>query len=349
MRDRHLAAILVGLVLIAGCGMPSPPASSPTRSAAGSTAPTSTESPVHESPSTAARPSLPAIGGSWTRGVSVPTRLGENAAVAIDGVIYLAGGLDNHAVSLRTFLAFDTRTAAWAALPDLPEGRDHIGLTAVDGRIYVTGGGLFAAPAVRSGLWRYDPPERRWTALAPMPAARWQHAAVALDGRIYVVGGVVKDRDSREVWAYDIASGVWHTDLARLPTEREHLTAVAADGLVIAIGGRKGRQIGAVEAYDPNTDTWRSLPDLPTPRGGSAAGLIGDVIHVAGGENLNDASTYREHEALDMATMTWARGPDLPTKRHGVASAVVDGHWYVIGGGRAAGLSVSDVVEIYSP
>jgi non-specific serine/threonine protein kinase len=104
-----------------------------------------------------------------------------------------------------------------------------------------------------------------------------------------------------------------------------------------------------VEAYDPATNTWRALPDLPTPRGGSTAGLIGDAIHVAGGENLNAMSTYAEHEVLDLATMTWSRGPDLPTKRHGLASAVVDGHWYVIGGGRAAGLSVSDIVEIFTP
>jgi N-acetylneuraminic acid mutarotase len=91
------------------------------------------------------------------------------------------------------------------------------------------------------------------------------------------------------------------------------------------------------------------LPDLPTPRGGSATGLIGDVIHVAGGEDLNAFSTYRQHEALDLRTMTWSTAPDLPTKRHGLASAVVDGRWYVIGGGRAAGLSVSDIVEVFTP
>ena len=47
--------------------------------------------------------------------------------------------------------------------------------------------------------------------------------------------------------------------------------------------------------------------------------------------------------------MTWSSAPDLPTKRHGLASAVLDGRWYVIGGGRAAGLSVSDVVEVFAP
>jgi hypothetical protein len=151
------------------------------------------------------------------------------------------------------------------------------------------------------------------------------------------------------LWAYDVAARTWQSDLAPLPTEREHLTAVAADGMLIAIGGRKGAQIGAVEAYDPVTTAWRNMPDLPTPRGGSATGLIGDVIHVAGGEDLNNNSTFPQHEALDLATMTWYRAPDLPTKRHGLASAVVDGRWYVIGGGRSAGTSTTDLVEIYTP
>jgi len=80
-----------------------------------------------------------------------------------------------------------------------------------------------------------------------------------------------------------------------------------------------------------------------------AVGVIDGMIHTAGGENLQAVSTYPEHEVFDDATGAWATAPDLPTKRHGLAAAVVDGRWYVIGGGRAAGLSVSDVVEVYTP
>ncbi len=80
-----------------------------------------------------------------------------------------------------------------------------------------------------------------------------------------------------------------------------------------------------------------------------AADVIDGRIHTAGGEDLTSVSTDPQHEVLDLATMTWSRAPDLPTKRHGLASAVVDGRWYVIGGGRAAMLSVSDIVEVFTP
>lgn len=351
MDVRPVGLAIVLTLGVAACGngprSPQPVAasSSPGSTAFGSTPP---GSPI-ASGSPSGSPALPKIGGTWETGAPMLSRRGEDAAAAVDGVIYLAGDLDGDGNTLDVFEAYDTRTRTWAKLPPLPERRDHMGLVALDGQIYLTGGGIFLQPAVRSGLWRYDPRTAHWSALSPMPTGRWQHASVALDGKIYVVGGVVEGNNELALWAYDVASGTWQTGLAPLPTEREHLTAVAADGLLIAIGGRKGHQIGAVEAYDPMANTWRSLPDLPTPRGGSAAGLIGDVIHVAGGENLNESSTYRQHEALDLATMTWSSAPDLPTKRHGLASAVVDGRWYVMGGGRAAGLSVSDVVEVYTP
>jgi non-specific serine/threonine protein kinase len=341
------AAILAGVLGgVAACGG-SPASPAPSVVDASSVAPST--APPSASALASATAALPRIGGTWTTGTPTRTRRAENAAVAVDGLIYLPGGLDNHGVTLDTFESFDPATGTWTTLPKLPEPRDHMGLAVADGQVYLSGGGLFFTPAVRSGLWRYDPKAARWTALAPMPGGRWQHASVAIDGKIYVVGGVVQGPNPRALWAYDIAAGTWQTDLAPMPTEREHLTAVAANGRLIAIGGRKTQQSGAVEEYDPATNTWRSLPDLPTPRGGSAAGLIGNVIHVAGGENLNAMSTYPQHEALDLATMTWSSAPDLPTKRHGLASAVVDGRWYVLGGGRAAGLSVSDVVEVYTP
>src|SRR5712671_3663730 len=253
MDHRLVATAIILSIAVAACGV------SPT-SAPASTEPdnTAAASAGASASLASATPALPRTGGTWTTGASTPSRRAENAAVALDGLIYLAGGLDIHGKTLDTFESYDPRTDTWTALPPLPAPRDHFGLA-------------------------------------------------ALGGKIYAVGGVVEGADPRALWAYDPRTDGWQTDLAPMPTEREHLTAVAADGLLIAIGGRKTHQIGAVEAYDPGTNTWRALPDLPTPRGGSAAGLLGDSIHVAGGENLNAMSTYAEHEVLDLAAMTWSK------------------------------------------
>jgi N-acetylneuraminic acid mutarotase len=144
---------------------------------------------------------------------------------------------------------------------------------------------------------------------------------------------------------------------------QEHLAGFAAIELegrhrdmmeMFAVGGRVSslagsRNLTAVEAYDPATNTWESLPEMPTGRGGMAIGSIGGRIHTGGGEDLAAGSTHPEHEVFDTATGTWSAADDLPTPRHGIGAAVVDGRWYLIGGGTQAGLSTSDVVEIFSP
>ena len=142
---------------------------------------------------------IPASGGTWATGVATPSRRAENAAVALDGVIYLAGGLDGDGNALTTFEAFDTRTGAWSTLPPMPEPRDHFGLVALGGKVYLTGGSIFFTGAMRTGLWAYDPKTTKWSALAPMPGQRSQHGSAVVGGRIYVVGGVVRGSDARSL------------------------------------------------------------------------------------------------------------------------------------------------------
>jgi hypothetical protein len=173
---------------------------------------------------------------------------------------------------------------------------------------------------------------------------------VAIDGTLYVVGGVGEGTGhDPAVWAYDIARDAWRAGLAPLPTPRDHLAAVTVEGRVVALGGRMGPNLAAVEAYDPGADAWSALPSMAVPRSGFAAALLHDGIHVTGGEDFETRRTIAEHERLDLATMVWSRLPDLPTARHGLASAVLDGRWYVMAGGREVGLSTSDLVEVWTP
>ena len=284
----------------------------------------------------------------------MPTSRIEQSAAAIDGVIFVAGGIDDAGTTLTTFEAFDTATGTWSALPPLPEPRDHFGFAALDGRLYLSGGEILAEGVLREGLWVFDPAAQRWSTLAPMPGPRSQHGMAALGGKLYVVGGEVAGSSDRALWAYDPATGEWQTDLPEMPTERNHLSVAEADGRLFAVGGRVSglggsRNLTVVESYDPATNTWESLPEMPTGRGGMAAGTIDGRIHTGGGEDLASGSTHAEHEVFDTATGTWSVADDLPTPRHGIGSAVVDGRWYLIGGGTQAGLSTSDVVEVFSP
>lgn len=294
--------------------------------------------------------------GTWGTARELPAQRAETTATVLDDRIYIPGGLDKTGIgsqlshTLASVVVYDPATDSYSTIADMPDARDHAGITTLDGRIYVSGGGFFGVPAVRDNLWVWDPVTAAWSELAPMPLRRWQHAMVGVDGKLYVIGGIIADQtDYTPMWVYDIASDTWSTDVAPLPTQREHLSAIAIDGLIWVIGGRWVANLPMVEIYDPATDTWTRGPDMPTPRGGMTIGLIDGVIHATGGEDLDAMRTYGEHEGLNIATRTWATYAPLPTRRHGLMSGVVADRWYVMGGGRAAGLSTWDANEVWTP
>jgi len=146
---------------------------------------------------------------------------------------------------------------------------------------------------------------------------------------------------------YDPATDSWDASKAPATTLREHVTASAVDGRILLIGGRWAANVHTVEAYDPATDTWATLPDLPTARGGLTSATVDGLVHVTGGEE--ERGTFPQHEVFDPTTAAWTRYPDLPSRRHGLASGAIHGRWVVAGGGKAPDLSVSDIVEIWSP
>lgn len=246
---------------------------------------------------------------------------------------------------LDSFVAYDPATDTWTELAPLPEPRHHAALAALGDRLYLTGGGVEGF-APRANTWAYDPTADTWTPLAPMPAPRRAHAAVAVGERLYVVGGVMTGLTlEAPTWAYDPASGEWRAGLAPVPTFREHLAAVAWDGGVIAIGGRGTTNVDAVERYDPATDAWTALPSLPTARSGLTASVVNGLIHVVGGESIDPATVFREHEVFDPATTEWLVAPPLDRGRHGIGSGEIDGQLFVVGGGPAPDLSTSDRLD----
>jgi N-acetylneuraminic acid mutarotase len=132
-----------------------------------------------------------------------------------------------------------------------------------------------------------------------------------------------------------------------MPTARGGVRADTLGGRIHVVAGGVGRSYyGAVEVYDPATDTWHVAPSLPTPRISFAIGSIDGKLYVAGGHTLDGAATADLH-IYDPISGAWARGPDMPTARHSVASAVLDGRLLVIGG--SSNEDLVGAVEVFDP
>jgi N-acetylneuraminic acid mutarotase len=73
------------------------------------------------------------------------------------------------------------------------------------------------------------------------------------------------------------------------PTQRGGISGGVYNGRIYVAGGefedaRMFASIRAVEAYEPATDQWSVLPPMPRSRHGLAGAVLGDTLHVVGGE-----------------------------------------------------------------
>jgi peroxiredoxin len=90
------------------------------------------------------------------------------------------------------------------------------------------------------------------------------------------------------VEAYDPIADMWSGPLERMPTARSG-GGSGTDGRRIYVAGGEvttAELAGAfrgVEAYDPTTNSWLTLPPMPLPRHGVAGAVIGDEFHLVSG------------------------------------------------------------------
>jgi N-acetylneuraminic acid mutarotase len=285
---------------------------------------------------------LTSLLAAWMSGTPLSEPRSEVAAAPLGGRIVVVGGFLSSGANSRRVDAYDPVRDAWTRLPDLPVSVDHAAAASVRGRLVVVGGyGADRQPLRAAFLFDGS----GWRTLPPPPEERAAAAATATArGTVWVVGGRTSDGLATTMLALDLRTLRWR--VARGPRPREHLAATALGGKVYALGGRLAgydSNFATVEAYDPATNRWRRLPDLPTPRGGTGAAAIAGRIVSVGGESPQ--GTERSVWALRPSARRWVRLPDLPTPRHGLGVVAVGGRVWVVAGGPEPGLTVSGAVE----
>ena len=186
-----------------------------------------------------------------------------------------------------------------------------------------------------------------WSAAPPMHYARAAHAAVATADAIYALGGT--GAGGQPVLAVEAFDGTRWREETTLPGRGVNApAAVAWEGRIYLIGGFdtvSNVPVATVRVYDLATRQWSEAAPLPAPRGGHAAVVMADGIHVIGGGN--DRTTLADHDAYDPVTNTWRALPPLPRSEGSPAAAVLDGRLYAVGG--RSGPADFGAVDIYDP
>ncbi len=245
--------------------------------------------------------------------------------------VFVAGG-GGGTVTIPTATSsteiFDPLSRSFSAGPAMSVERSaHTATRLPDGRILIAGG-LDSTGICHSSCEIYDRTTDTITPTGSMTAPRSGHTATLLDdGRVLVIGGLADYQNPDTAFAtalntaqdtaeiYDPATGAWTPVTQPMSTKRTgHTATKLASGQVLVAAGVRGGSgtfplfTPKVDLFDPATDSFTPLPDLPLVdfapglgRGFHAASLLGngDVLVTGGtypGGVSGEAITTRDCE-----------------------------------------------------
>jgi N-acetylneuraminic acid mutarotase len=236
--------------------------------------------------------------------------------------------------------AYNPATNRWRTLPG-PVGSGYSVLVWT-GRVLIGWGGGCCGAVTASGA-EYNPATNSWRPLLPAPLSG-RHTVGAWTGtELVLAGGNDADgRIFRDAAAYNPATRTWRR-LPPLPAPRGAATA-SWDGSEVLLAGGWGPPARAADhytlyangiAYNPATNSWRTLPAADPGRVNQVAVWTGRILLVWGGRTLRNGTwtTPRHGFAYDPATNRWSALPTAPLRGRTGATAVWTGAQMIVWGG----------------
>ena len=245
-------------------------------------------------PNLSCSPNLPAL----------PVRRLLASAALLGSTVFFCGGIRNgftpniHGTCHSYLLGKES--ARWEEEASMNFARHRFGLTAIEDRLYATGGAGLSESS-KTSVESFSR-ETGWVIEDTMelPSPRWQHCSVALGTRLVVVGGQVPAA-TNSVQAFDTSNQGLKTtaswvSLASMNAARQAHACNTGDfegifGIYVAGGAYNGGYLDTVEFYSPVTDFWTNLDSLGTARDWHSLTIVHGQMVVAGGDRGGETLT----------------------------------------------------------
>ncbi|MBJ6137700.1 kelch repeat-containing protein [Marinobacter litoralis] len=247
---------------------------------------------------------------SWSQGAPLPGAGVENPAVAAyNGELYVFGGSTApFSGAVTNASVYNPLTNTWATLPSMPTARGGATAQALNGNLYIIGGMGTAGNSLNT-VEVFDPLSNTWQPGQSLTYVRDNPGSAVMNGKIYVFGGRHREASGttiegamKTVEMFDPATGNW-SNMSPMPTGRRTMSVGVIGGKIQVAGGEfnANNTTGVFEQneeFDPTTNTWRPLTNVPTPKHGAAAATINGTLYIMGGGATAGSSYTSSMEAL---------------------------------------------------
>ncbi len=235
---------------------------------------------------------------TWIKKGGLPQEIHHFQAVVYGGEIYVLGALTGpypHETPIPHVYIYNPEKDEWRKGPEIPRKRGSAGVFVYKDKIYMVCG-------IQDGHWdghvawfdEFNPKTGEWKVLPDAPQARDHINVVMVKDKLVVAAGrrssavinKVLDLVIAETDVYDFKTGKWTTAEQKIPTTRAGNAAIIYQNKAVFIGGEGPHQVPAhdeVEAFDPQTMTWSSMPKLNQGRHGTSAARIGKKWYISSG------------------------------------------------------------------
>ncbi len=308
---------------------------------------------------------------NWTNIGNSPAAKSEAPAVVYGGEYYVFNGFLQNIKISNALEKYNPATNTWTSLKPMPtvNGKitavTHNGTALVGDVVWIAGGRVGDNPgAVTDAVWLYDISEDSWTKGPSLPLRRGGGGLARLGNALHYVGGFDANAscDVDIHLKYDLGNpGAGWQDLTSsspMPMARNHFGTVTLGGKLYAVGGQHGHDgcgggvdVTTVHAYDPVTDRWARLADLPQVQSHTEPSTFvhnGKIV-VVGGSSSGGRGIWE----YDPATNNWKVLTDLqlPASLLAPVARVYRGNLFVLNGGQPSTSTPTSVnrVKAFTP
>lgn len=198
-------------------------------------------------------------------------RHGLGVAV-LSGPIYAVGGHDGWSY-LNSVERYDPVAGQWSFVAVMTTPRSTVGVAVLEHKLYAIGGR--DGSSCLNSVEVYDPHVNKWSLAAPMVQRRGGVGVAVLRGYLYAAGGHDAPASSdlskqfSSVERYDSRIDQWGL-IVPMKNCRDAVGMATLGDRLYSVGGYDGNTyLDAVEAYDPDSNDWKSVASLTHPRAGA--------------------------------------------------------------------------------